>query len=336
MSGKVCQRCGRELTQVQRWNRKKYCSRDCFYDTRFGERIEWNGVWIRPGQTLEVLKLYNKGLSESEARRAAHADFKAMRRIRNTPEFAVFLPERFCLFCGKSLENESPRNKYCSKSCMGKAKYDRKRAAEGRETRRVDQAKRNRAIDLFARGLDSGSIARYLDVPVNKIESWVYAHPIKRAPELCPELVPLLPLKHRLNRAKSAGEWKSILHDAAGSYGAPGLVVLVTETLHGGGAPGRYASIVLEKLKQTVTGGASFAFCNVLRNAVTVLEWKDGNWNLSRTLKSSGTFLWPGEDLGDFVTVTRAGFSRLVSYQRNAKTEAFIAGNHCNINGFLL
>ena len=35
MSDAVCVRCGRELTQVQRWNRKKYCSRDCFYDTRF-------------------------------------------------------------------------------------------------------------------------------------------------------------------------------------------------------------------------------------------------------------------------------------------------------------
>lgn len=325
-SNKVCQRCGRELTQVQRWNRKKYCSRDCFYDTRFGERIEWNGVWIRPGQALEVLKLYSKGLSESEARKAVGADYKAMRRIRNTPEFAAFLPERHCLFCGKSLEQKSPQCKYCSKSCVGKAKYDRKCAADGRETRRVDQAKRNRAIDLFARGLDSGSIARYLDVPVNKIESWVYARPIKRASELCPELMPLLPLKHRLNRAKSAEDWKSILHDATGSYGTPGLVVLVTETLHGGGAPGRYATIALEKLKQPVTEGASFAFCNVLRNAVTVLEWKDGNWHLSRTIKSSGTFLWPGEDLGDFVTVTQAAFSHLVSYQKNAKNEVFIAG----------
>jgi hypothetical protein len=107
MSDAVCVRCGRELTQVQRWNRKKYCSLDCYCDTRFGERVEWNGVWIRPGQTLEVLKLYRKGLSESEARKAVGADFKAMRRIRNTPEFAVFLPKRLCLFCGKSLEKMS-------------------------------------------------------------------------------------------------------------------------------------------------------------------------------------------------------------------------------------
>jgi predicted nucleic acid-binding Zn ribbon protein len=320
VSDAVCLRCGRELTQIQRWNRKKYCSRDCFYDARFGERIEWNGVWIRPGQTLEVLKLYRKGLSESEARKAVGADFKAMRRIRTTPELAAFLPKRLCLFCGKSLEHKHSLSKYCSKSCKGKAKYDRKRKPEGQITRRVDHEKRDRAIDLFARGLDGGSIARYLDISPQEVKSWLYAHPIKRATEICPELVPLLPLKHRLNQAKSADEWKNILHDAAGSFGAPGQVVLVTETLHGGGAPGRLASIVLEKLKLNIAEGATFAFCNILRNAVTVIEWKDGNWNLSRTLKSSGTFLWPGEDLGDFVTVTPTAFSHLLSYQKNVKS----------------
>lgn len=321
MGNEVCQRCGRELTQVQRWNGKKYCSRECFNDTRFGEKIEWNGVWIRPGQTLEVLKLYVKGLSESEARKVVGADYKAMRRIRNTPEYAVFLPERFCLFCGKALEQESSYYKYCSQSCKRKAKYDRKCAREGRTVRRVDNAKRERAINLFARGLDGGSIARYLDISPQEVKRWLYTHPIKRSSELCPELESLLPLKHRLKRAKNAAEWKSILHDAAGSYGVPGKVVLVTETLHGSGAPGRYAAIILEKLNQTITEGAVFAFCNVLCNAVTVLEWKDGNWSLSRTIKSSGTFLWPGEDLGEFVTVTRSAFSHLISYQKNANND---------------
>jgi hypothetical protein len=172
---------------------------------------------------------------------------------------------------------------------------------------------------LFARGLDSVSIARCLDLPARKIKSWVYANPIKRASELSPELVPLLPLKHRLNRAKSAAEWRNSLHDASKSFGTPGLVTLVTETLHGSGAPGRYAAIVSERLKQPLAEGVSFAFCNILHNAVTVLEWKDGNWHLSRTLKSSGTFLWPGKHLGDFVTVTPAAFSHLISYQKNEK-----------------
>jgi predicted nucleic acid-binding Zn ribbon protein len=271
-----------------------------------------------------VLKLYRKGLSESEARKAVGVDFKAIRRIRNTPEFAAFLPKRLCLFCGKTLDQKPSGSKYCSKGCKGKAKYDRKNARDGRTTRRVDQEKRSRAIDLFARGLDGGSIARYLDVSPREIKSWLYKHPIKRTPEICPELAPLLPLKHRLNHAESADEWKSILHDAAGSFGTPGHVVLVTETLHGGGAPGRYAGIVLEKLKLNIAESASFAFCNVLRNAVTVLEWKDGNWSLTRTLKTSGTFLWPGDDLGGFVTVTRAAFSHLLSYQKSAKNLDFI------------
>ena len=324
MEDKVCRRCGRELTQVQRRRHAQYCSRSCFHDVLFGEKVEWNGIWIRPGQALEVLKLCNKGLSESEACKAAGADFNAMQHIRNTPELAVFLPERVCLFCGKSLPWDHLARKYCSKSCKRKAKYDRQRIAEGRETHRVDQAKRNRAIELFARGLDSGSIARYLDVPVHRIKNWVYANSIKRSLD-SPELMPLLPLKYRLDRAESATEWRNILHEESKSFGAPGLVTLVTETLHGGGAPGRYASIVLEKLKQDVVKGASFAFCNVLRNAITVIEWKDENFHLARTLKSSGTFAWPGEHLGDFVKVTKDAFSYLLTYQKSAKNiDAYI------------
>lgn len=140
MTNKVCQRCGRELTQSQRWWHCKYCSRSCFHDAQFGERVEWNGVWVRPGQVFEILKLYGKGLSEAEARCAAGADYKTMRRIRNTAEYADFIPKRFCLFCGASLEQKSMQSKYGSPNCQRKAKYDRHNSKQGRETRRVDEA----------------------------------------------------------------------------------------------------------------------------------------------------------------------------------------------------
>ena len=323
-----CRRCGKDLTQVQRWNRKKYCSRSCFYAVRFGEMVEWNGIQVRPGRALEILKLSQKGLTEPEIRQATGADYKAMQRLRDKPELAAFLPKRFCLFCGESLSQAPSQRRYCSSKCCCKAKYDRQNAAQGRETRRVDPAKRSRAIDLFARGLDSRSISRYLEVPAQKIERWVYAQPIKRASEVCPELMPLLPLKHRLDRATTAEEWRRHLHDASNSFGKPGLVILVTETFHGGGAPGRYAAIVLDKLKKPVVEGASFAFCNMLRNAVTVLEWKDENLSLTRTLKSSGTFVWPGEYLGNYVAVTRTAFSHLLTYQKSAKPEKKFPENH--------
>lgn len=319
MSNKICQRCGRELTQVQRWNRKKYCSHDCFCDAHFGERIEWNGVWLRPGKTLEFLKLCQKGLTEAEALRVSEMDRKELYRIRGTPELAAFLPERNCLFCGRLLPKHSLLYKYCSKSCSRKAKYDHQNAVKGRTTHRVDHIKRNRAIELFARGLDSGSIARYLDTSAQEVKGWIYTHSVKRADELCPELVPLLPLRDRLKRAQSAEEWRNILHNVAGSFGMPGLVVLVTEALHGGGSPGRYTTIVLEKLRQNPVGGVKFAFCNLLKNAVTTIEWRDENVHLTRTLKMSGTFVWPDEHLGDFVTVTKEAFSHLLSYQKYAK-----------------
>jgi lipopolysaccharide biosynthesis regulator YciM len=148
------------------------------------------------------------------------------------------------------VDDKTLQQKYCSSSCKGKAKYDLENAAKGRKTRRTDQAKRSRAIELFARGLDRGSIARCLDVPVQTVKNWIYSRPVKRMGELSPELIPLLPLEQRLNQAKDAAGWKKILHDASKSFGTPGLVTMVTETIHGSGAPGRYASIVLEQLNQ--------------------------------------------------------------------------------------
>jgi len=35
----------------------KYCSAQCYADSRFGEKVELNGVWIRPGKALEVFIL---------------------------------------------------------------------------------------------------------------------------------------------------------------------------------------------------------------------------------------------------------------------------------------
>lgn len=320
----ICQCCGRALTQSQRWRHCKYCSRSCFADAQFGKKIEWNGIEVRPGQTLEILKLCQKGLTESEIRQATGADYKEMRRLRNSPEYADFFPERVCLQCGKSLPRNSPlQRRYCSSRCRYKAKYDRKLAAAGREKRQIDYEKRARTVELYKCGLDCGSIARHLDIPRQKAKNWIYHGGVKKPLAICPEIMVLRPLRHCLNEARCADEGAGILHEAAGSPDDSETIVLVCGTIHGSGAVGRYADIVLERLRQNLINGTRFAFCNVLYNAITTIEWRGETFYLTRSLKMSGTFAWPGEELGDFVTVSQEAFLHLIAYQKTARKSKY-------------
>ena len=139
-------------------------------------------------------------------------------------------------------------------------------------------------------------------------------------PMLCPELVPLLSLNQRLAHAKNAQEWVNILHEETELSVGAGSITLVCGTIHGGGAVGRYADIVLHKLRQELAQGRRFAFCNVLRNTITTIEWRGENFYLTRTIKTKGTFSWPGEELGDFLVITDAAFLHLTEYLKPSKT----------------
>ena len=110
-----CQYCGKELSKQQVWNNKKYCSVKCFADSRFGEKVEWNGVWIRPGKALEVLKLCCAGMAPEQACQTAGADRSAIRRLKRISGAAELLSKRACPVCGKDLHPPLNR-KYCIKN----------------------------------------------------------------------------------------------------------------------------------------------------------------------------------------------------------------------------
>ena len=320
MSNKICLCCGKELSQVQRWNKRKYCSPKCFGASHF-KKIEWNGIKIRPGQVLEVLKLCHDGKSLQEAQQATGANRKALIQIRYTPELASFLPLRNCTICGNILPWDTPRTKYCTAKCSEKAHYEHQRIARGYLRRQTDyDEQRATAIDWYSRGLDYGSISRHLDVYIGTIYRWIHKSGVTKSDKICPELAHMRPLKHRLNDARSAKEWSNILHEASESQVDMGNVTLVCGTLHGGGAVGRYADIVLHKLRQKLIEGKRYAFCNVLRNTITTIEWRGENFYLTRTIKTKGTFSWPSEELGDFLIITNAAFLHLTEYLKSSKT----------------
>jgi len=273
MLNKRCKRCDKALTQKQIWRHGKYCGRTCYMSARFGEKIDWNGVELRPGKALEVIKLCLSGMTEKAARQAAGASYKEMARLKNSPVFAAFLPARICLFCGELLLQKPLQRRYCSSKCQSKERYARRLAAEGRVRRQIDYEKRKQVIDLYELGLGRGSIAQHLGIPQEKAKSWIQRSGAKRPAEICPEIMMLRPLRHRLEEAQSAAEWAHILHEAAEPSDASGSIFLVCGTMHGSGAPGRYAGFVLEKLQQNFLDGRRFAFCNTLFIAPPIKHW---------------------------------------------------------------
>ncbi|MCL1877231.1 MAG: hypothetical protein FWF80_00060, partial [Defluviitaleaceae bacterium] len=127
-------------------------------------------------------------------------------------------------------------------------------------------------------------------------------------------------IKEQFQTAKTADEWLEILKSSEIPSEKSETVILVCKKLHGGGAPGRYVSIAAEQFwREDFCEGACVAFCNILRNAITTIEWHGENFQMTRTFKVSGTFVWPDEKLGKSIEVTRAEFDKLISIKKYNK-----------------
>jgi len=324
-----CPYCGKELSKQQVWNNKKYCSEQCYADSRFGEKIEWNGVWMRPGKTLEVLKLCCAGMTPGQACQTAGSEHNAIRRLKRIPEAAELLSKRACPVCGKDIP--SLNRKFCSKKCCQRAKYVRNIVAKGIKRRSVNYEGRQKTLELYQYGYDSDSIARLINVPRQTVENWLYRY---EAAKNFP------PLRRRLENAETADEWAEILRNSASATEKPDMVILVCARLHGSGAPGRYIGIASEQFwHEGFYDGACVAFCNILKNTITTIEWSGENFHLTRTFKTSGTFVWPDEKLGRSIEVTRAEFEYLISLKKarkSLKKTWNTAGNACVFAEFMI
>ena len=327
-----CKHCGVPLTQNQIRNGGKYCSRQCFVHSHYGERVEWNGVQIRPGKTLEVLKLCSAGVSLQAACQMVGAHENVLTRLPKTPDTAALFSWRKCLFCGESLPLPLQR-KYCSAKCSRSAKYDKQLAAEGRERRQIDYERHNTARDLYRRGLGLSDIARHMGVKKDLVKHWIYRFGVEKPSEICQSVMSLRPTRHQLEDAQTADEWAEILRGSVRPPERSDRVILVCARLHGSGAPGRYVSIAAEQYwHEDFSGGSLVAFCNILKNAITTIEWHGELFHLTRTFKTSGTFVWPDEKLGRSIEVTRAEFDHLISLKKQSKN----AEKACIHAGFMI
>jgi len=315
----VCQRCGKALSEEQIKKHRKYCCRVCFEQQYFGEKNEWNGIQIRPGKGLEVLKLCHAGMTPREAYQAVGTHGSVVQRLMQIPGTDAILPKHVCAICGEELPLPLNR-KYCSKQCAQTASYNKELEKQGRERRSID-ARRQIAVDLYEQGFEPSVIAEHLDVAKQKVKNWIHWGQAKKPDDISPEVILFRPLRQQLRDVTTADEWAQILEqNAHEACAGKSIVILVCGRLHGGGAPGRYAAIAAEQFyREAFCDGIRLAFCNILRNAITTIEWRGGNFHLTRIIKPSGTFLWPDENLGRSVVVSAAAFEHLLSHKKYRK-----------------
>jgi len=285
--------------------------------TRFGETISEAGFSARGDQKLEALKLYQGGMTQKDAAATVGLHRSTVFRLIKKHGAHTILPGRSCAKCGKSLAGMTRLNQrtYCSKECRYHVQYARKHP--DRERIPVNHERRKKGLELYWGGLDSGSIARHLDVSKKTVKSWILRYGKQKERKVCPHIMALRPLRHRLNDARTADEWAKILEEAADDSNILQVnsIHLVCGAVYGSGAAGRYASFVVDIFAGDLVDGMRFAFCNILQDTVSTIEWRNGNFRLTRTLKSSGSFVWPSKELGISIPLSDTAFKHLLSFQ---------------------
>ena len=236
---------------------------------------------------------------------------------------------RNCIFCGISLDGmcQPHKRKYCSTTCSNKYRLRQKKPGVQAKLWQHEPAVFEGAMEMYWAGMSSASIARYYDIPVGTMYSWVHdfgwqKERVEQIAQYKEKPNRLLTLKESFRIAGSAEEWQDILHDNAiqsmDAYENESIK-LVCGRLHGYSA-GKCAAVVYEKLKEDPCSGKTYAFCNKCGNAITTISWNEPIYHIERYVKTHGTFIWPDEKLGKSIEVSRVEFEHLISLQKYRKS----------------
>lgn len=230
-----------------------------------------------------------------------------------------------CLYCGTSLAGmcQPNRRKYCSTTCGNKYKLRQKKPDVQEKLWQHNPAVFEEAMNMYWSGSGGAEIAREYEIPAGTVYSWI--HDFGRQKErvditTLPRSIQLKKksLKEQFEMAETADEWHWVLqehatHSEADAEETP--IHLVCRLLHGQSV-NRLASIIYENLNADPLSGNIFAFCNKCRNIVTTISWKDPLYHISRHIKTHGTFIWPREDLGDAIKVSKREFEHLITLKK--------------------
>jgi transposase len=308
---KTCRKCGKGLNPRQAANNQLYCSRECYADARWGDVIRCEGIETRRPLVIAAAKLCKSGLTQTQAaRQLGVSSWQIAGWIRRYGA-ENFMLERICEHWGKSLSGMRPlsNRKYCSRSCRAKAGRARRYmpAPSGRQKLKFDPALRMQALALYWDGLGRAEIAQCLDVACGTVCSWVFDFGDLRERRK--------PTRQRLREAQTAGEWLEALRDAAPlSQGDPPAVRLVCGELRGNCGMNRLVTTITEALRQNPFGGDTFAFCNMMRNTIYTITWKQPVFHIVRLPKMYGCYVWPRIEFGPFIEIAQNEFEYLLSF----------------------
>ena len=233
-----------------------------------------------------------------------------------------------CLHCGTSLIGKCQRHKrkYCSSSCGNKYKLRQKKPECQPKLWQHEPEVFEKAMEMYWSGLGGAAIARYFNIPIGTVYSWIHdfggqGKRIESANLPTANDLVQKSLKERFRTAENAGEWLEALQEGTSRSSdsfEDVTVNLVCGVLHGQSA-GKLASVISESLKEDPLSGRSYAFCNKGRNTIAVLAWKAPVYHVSKYVKVHGTFIWPGENLGGTIEITKVEFDRLVFLKKHEK-----------------
>jgi len=240
--------------------------------------------------------------------------------------------DKNCVYCGAKLPATSQlyKRKYCSASCGNKYKLRIKKPDVQAKIWQHEQNVFESTMELYWSGAESATIARRFDIPVGTVYSWIHDFGSQKQRKE--------PLKKLLSTAKSAEEWLCALWENTNYQDASfeDLTVSLVCGKHRGQSVDRLSSIIYESLKENLSSEKVYAFCNMGGNTITTIAWKPPIFNIAKYVKTSGTFLWPHENLGKSIEVTKAEFDCLLFLKKQEKVhekvlKPLVLGGFCDI-----
>ena len=239
-----------------------------------------------------------------------------------------YVRTKSCLYCGKNFTYpaHSVHRKYCSRSCGSKASYNKGSANTLNKVWGYDKKIFDAVMEMYWSGFGGAEIARHFSIPAGTIYSWIHDYGERRVraePKVLPKIIrPIIKSpKEQFKEAKSADDWLDALRESAAKSEdtmSEMPIRLVCGVLHGQSA-GKLATVIAESLNENPLSGISYAFCNKCYNTITVIAWKAPIYELSKYVKVHGTFIWPGNNLGRIIEVSRSEFDGLLFVKKQRK-----------------
>ncbi len=322
-----CEYCGNEVQKRRNDHQYKYCSRDCYYNARYGKIISDEMPAMRNPLCLEALELCRLGLNKSEAARRTGINIGVLNdwlRKYGSENAAEIFSGRVCCYCGKSLEGMPylSKRKYCSKKCESKTTYLKKYPTP--KLMKFDPELRAKALELYWGGVEGTFVARHLNVAEGTVHSWIhdFGRLLKR--RRVPEIIALLPPEDRFTGMKTAREWKTVLRENA-PEGDAAKVCLVCGVFDGRGETNHLSACVVDLLKRDPFDGNIYAFCSLEQRQISTLQFAQGRIYFTKLPKIQGSYIWPEKSVGTAIDVQKNEFDYLLTLRKKRGKNPYVS-----------